>query len=125
MPADEISKIFHPNKALGSKEKELGAKSWLYLIVSALNSLDSHGNCVSYYGPPSLPQARALDELLEDCRIFVADEKAMTPVDFNKELGGKLHAYWGEPVYTAQDLTLLQVRPTLPAKGIAASVEIT
>ena len=93
-------------------------------MIAALNGLDSHGNCVSFFGPPTAAQARALSELLMEGSRFVADVSARTPTDFKKELGAKLEAYWGEPVYTAQDITLLQVLPTLPAKGVAASVEI-
>ena len=73
---------------------------------------------------PTVAQSRALGSLLKDCERSVADEQARTPTHFNKELGAKLNSYWGEPVYCAQEITLQQVVPTLPAKGIAASVEI-
>ena len=103
----------------------MGAEAWLYLVVAALNGMDAHGNCVSFFGPPTPAQATALAQLLGDCERFVQNDTAKSPTDFNRELGAKLESYWGEPVFTAQPLTLLQVMPTLPAKGIAASVEIT
>ena len=120
----EIEAMFPSGKVLGPKARAQGANAWHYLLVAALNGLDSHGNCVSFFGPPTPAQAAALQKLLVDCERFVADGESRTPIDFSKELGGKLNSYWGEPVYTAQDITLLQVRPTLPAKGVAASVEI-
>ena len=120
----EIDTAFPSGKVLGPKSRKLGAEAWHYILIAALNGLDSHGNCVSFFGPPTPAQASALAALLVDCERFVKDETARSPVDFQKELGAKLHSYWGEPVYTAQYLTLLQVTPTLPEKGIAASVEI-
>ena len=80
---------------------------------------------MSFFGPPTEAQSRALTEMLEDCVAFVADQGARAPTDFVKEMGSKTHSYWGEPVYCAEPITLLQVIPTLPAKGIAASVDIT
>ena len=94
-------------------------------MIASLNKMDSHGKCVSYFGPPTAAQARALSELLLEAQRFVEDTTARTPTDFKKEMGAKLESYWGEPVFTAQELTLRQVLPTLPAKGVAASVEIT
>ena len=120
----EISALFQSDAILGPKTQRLGAEAWQDLLVSALNGLDSHGNCVSLFGPPTEPQAKALEALLEDCRLFVADTKVRTPTDFVKELGSKHQSYWGEPVYCAEDLTLAQVLPTLPGKGVAASVDI-
>ena len=120
----EMSSLFPCKGVLGPRARKVGAEAWHCLIVAALNGMDSHGNCVSFFGPPSVPQAKALSDLLEDCERFVADEKARTPTDFTKELGAKLQSYWGEPVYCAEKLTLLQVMPTLPAKGVAASAEI-
>ena len=84
---------------LGPKEKKLGAEHWQYLQIAALNGLDSHGNCISFFGPPTVAQAEALQGLLEDCERFVEDTTARTPTDFNKELGGKLISCWGEPLY--------------------------
>ena len=106
------------------KPEKAGADAWHYILIAALNNLDSHGRCVSFFGPPTTAQARALQDLLDDCIRFVADDSARAPVDFNKELGAKLESYWGEPVFTAQEITLLQVCPTLPLKGVAGSAEI-
>ena len=105
---EEISAEFPSGKVLGPKAKIMGADAWHYILVTALNGLDSHGNRVSFFGPPTTAQAKTLTELLQDCERFVADENARTPTDFNKELGAKLGAYWGDPVYTAQDITLLR-----------------
>ena len=121
----ELTTLFPSSKTLGPRAKKAGAEAWLCLVVIALNGLDSHGKAFSGFGPPTVAQARALDSLRRDCERFVADDKARTPTDFTKELGAKLHSYWGEPVYCAEELTLQQVMPTLPAKGVAASVEIT
>ena len=121
---DEMSKIFPKGEKPGAVAKMKGSEAWQYIMIAALNNMDSHGNCVCFYGPPTTAQAKALSELLIEASRFVADDNARTPTDFKKELGAKLEAYWGEPVYTAQQITLLQVRPTLPAKGVAASVEI-
>ena len=121
---EDLVSMFEGVAVLSPKAKKAGAQAWLCLLVAALNGLDSHGKTKAYFGPPSVPQAKALADLLEDCQRFVADDSARTPTDFTKELGAKLHSYWGEPVYCATELTLKQVLPTLPAKGIAASVEI-
>ena len=68
------------------------------------------------FGPPIVAQQNALEDLLRGCELFEAEEEARTPTDLNTELSTKLQAYWGEPVYTAQDLTPLQILPTLPEK---------
>ena len=120
----DITVMFHSKAILGPKALQTGAEAWQHLLVSALNGLDSHGNCVSIFGPPSEAQASALNALLEDCTQFVADTKARTPTDYGKELGSKAQTYWGQPVYCAEELTLAQVLPTLPARGVAASVDI-
>ena len=101
-----------------------GTDAWLYCLVCSLNALDSHGNCVSFECRHSEAQARALEELRADCKYLASDVEARTPTDFDKELGGKLNSYWGEPVYTAEDLALFRVLPTLPPKGVAASCDI-
>ena len=98
--------MFPSDKILGPKAKKLGAEAWLHLLTAALNGMDSHGGCVSFFGPPTEAQSRALKELKLDCERFVRDETAKTPTDFVKELGAKTHSYWGEPVYCAQELTL-------------------
>ena len=113
----DIVSMFRSPAVLGPKALQTGAESWQHLLVSALNGLDSHGNCVSIFGPPSEAQSRALSDLLADCTQFVADTKARTPTDFGKELGAKANSYWGEPVFCAEELTLAQVLPTLPPKG--------
>ena len=110
--------------ALSARAKEAGTEAWLYCVVCALNVMDSHGNCVAFNATPTEAQRAALDELRADCDYLVADPEARTPTDFEKELGGKLNSYWGEPVYTAEDLSLFRVLPTLPARGIAASCDV-
>ena len=120
----ELTTLFQSDKVLCPKAKELGAVAWQHLLAAALNGLDSHGNCVSFFGPPTEAQSKALHSLLQDCRRFVSDGSARTPTDFGKELGAKTQSYWGEPVYCAEDITLAQVLPTLPAQGVAASVDI-
>lgn len=117
----EIEGMLPSDKVLGPRAKQHGAEAW---IVAALNGLDSHGNCVSFFGPPTVEPAKALTGQMEDCVRFVADDKSRTPTDFKKELGAKLQSLLGETVYCAEELTLKQILPTLPAKGIAASVEI-
>lgn len=86
---------------LGPRAKQNGTDAWHYILMSALNGLDAHGNCVSCFGPPTAAKAKALQDLLEDCERFVADVRARTPTDFKKELGAKLRSYWGEPVFCA------------------------
>ena len=113
----EITSLYQSTAILGPKAKQIGAQAWQHLIVAALNGLDAHGNCVSFFGPPSEGQALALKNIKRDCENFVADEKARTPTDFTKELGAKTDSYWGDPVFTAEELTLAQVLPTLPHEG--------
>ena len=124
MRETEIDRMFHSKAVLGPKARQTGAEAWQHLLVAALNGLDAHGNCLSLFGPPTEAQASALKALLKDCQEFVSDDKARTPTDFSKELGAKTESYWGEPVYCAEEITLAQVIPTLPPKGIAASVDI-
>ena len=124
VPEVDLAALFPATGIISTSAKLLGAECWQHLLVAALNGLDSHGNCLSIFGPPTAAQKRALEGLLLDCTNFVSDEKARTPTDFTKQLGAKSNSYWGEPVYTAEDLTLEQVIPTLPAKGVAASVDI-
>ena len=112
MRESNIVRMFHSKAVLGPRARQVGAEAWLHLLVAALNGLDSHGNCVSLFGPPTEAQAAALKALLKSCHEFVADDKARTPVDFEKELGAKTQSYWGEPVYCAEEITLAQVIPT-------------
>ena len=44
----EIDAMFPSGKILGPKVKTHGAKAWHYLLVAALNGLDSHGNCQAF-----------------------------------------------------------------------------
>ena len=41
-----------------------------------------------------------------------------------KELGATAQSYWGEPVFTAVPVSIARVKPTLPAMGVAGSVDI-
>ena len=121
----ELTELYHTSAIISPKGKKLGAVAWQHLITAALNGLDSHGNCVSTFGPPTATQAAALRGILADCERFVEDDKAKTPTDFDKELGAKAHSYWGESVFCAEDITLAQVLPTLPPRGVAGSVDIS
>ena len=71
----------------------MGAEAWQFLLVAALNGLESHGSRICYFGLPTVAQSKALQDLLRDCELFVADVKARTPTDFNKELGAKIDSY--------------------------------
>ena len=62
--------------------------------------------------------------MLADCKRFVANTSARAPTDFNKEFGAKANSYWGDPIYCTDGRTVAQVIRTLPAKGVAASVDI-
>ena len=85
--SEEHTRAFPLGKEPDLAAKKLGAEAWQYVMIAALNNLDSHGNCVSFFGPPTTAQARALSELsMEGGRLF-ADVTARTPTDFKKELG--------------------------------------
>ena len=92
-----------------------GAEAWLALVIVAINAMGGF----FYNGPPSGPateaQTKAINLLRADCQHFVKDDSARSPTDLIKELGAKAISYWGEPVYTAADITVAQVLPTLPA----------
>ena len=105
---------------------DYAAKAWLALVITALNLMASNGR--SHQGPtsPLSPaQERAVEHLLEQCVAFVKeDPSARMPSDWIANLKGKAHGYWGEPVYVAEPITLLQVLASLPARGVAASVAV-
>ena len=83
-----------------------------------------HGECQACGWPPSEAQKRALELLYEDCGELCRDGKSRSPADWPAAYKSKMNAYWGEPVYVATPLTLMQVLPTLPPPGVAATVEI-
>mgnify|MGYP003335272076 CR=1 FL=1 len=103
---DQYATSFPQNGGLSEEARKLGADAWQHLVISALNGLDSHGMCASFFGPATPAQSQALSDLYDQCQRFVKDGKPRTPVDFKRELGAKMHSYWGEPVYTAVELPL-------------------
>ena len=108
----DILSMLKSDGQIGPQARQAGAEAWHYMVVSAQNGLDAHGRSASYLSPPTVAQAAALFKLMEDCVRFVSDTVAKTPIDFNKELGTKLHSYCGEPVFCAQELTLQALSST-------------
>ena len=94
------------------------------LGVAGINAMSRYFYIGTPHGPASEAQLKVLTLLQSDCRHFVSDAAAQSPKDIMKFLGGKAHSYWGEPVYTAMDLTVRQVILALPAVGVAASCDI-
>ena len=101
-----------------------GAECWLALVVAGINAMGGHFFIGAPHGPCTDAQSKALALLRKDCLHFVSDTSARTPTDVRQHLGAKADSYLGQAVYTAMDVTLLQVRPTLPAVGVAASCDI-
>ena len=64
----EISHMFPSDEILGPKEKHMGAEAWQFLLLAALNGLDSHGNGIRYFWSLKLIPARAL-RLSADVRL--------------------------------------------------------
>ena len=121
----DFIRLFPPGKELSEEAISVGSHSWLYVVIAALNVMDSNGRQPS--APPRKPngvQREACQRLYDMCQAFCADRAARTPVDWHKELGSKAFSYWGEPVFTAEPLTLVQVTASLPPKGVAAVVDI-
>ena len=75
-------------------------------------------------GPPTEAQTQAIDNLYQDCGEFSRHTDCRSPTRWPQEYKAKADAYWGDPIYTAVPLTLRRVLPTLPAPGVAGSVDI-
>ena len=121
--ASQLDQLFPADSAPTVEGFKLGALSWVNLVIYALNQMYT-GSAQPAKGPPTEAQRRAIDLLYEDCGELCRDSKSRSPSDWPAAYKAKLNAYWGEPVYVATPLTLMQVLPTLPPPGVAASVDI-
>ena len=102
--------------------------SWLWLIILALN----FGHCISanststahFFGPATPAQARSLG-LLEKYAEGYIDENPdrLSKPCWRTELKRKRVDYSGDEVALAEKLTLKQIQPGLPPRGVAASIE--
>eukprot|EP00959_Pyramimonas_sp_CCMP1952_P185141 3871359-Pyramimonas_sp.AAC.1 len=97
-------------------------------MIIALNHL--YANCAAsekrcvLAGPASPAQMRAVRRLARAAILFLKScPTPLTPTDWAAELAKKRVAYDGEEIGTAETLSVEQVLPALPPKGIAASVE--
>ena len=92
-------------------------------MIFSLNQMYT-GTARPASGPPTDAQKKALGLLFEDCAELCRDGTSRSPNEWPAAYKSKADSYWGEPVYVATPLTLLQVLPTLPPPGVAASVNI-
>ena len=126
MSNPELDRAFPQSSPPSKRGLDYGAQAWLCLVISALNHMASNGR--SSKAPrrrPSPAQQKAIDHLYAQCGAFTRDEpSARMPTDWIKDLGNKAYGYWGDPVYTAEPIRLLQVLASLPARGVAGSVDI-
>ena len=126
MSNPELDRAFPQSSPPSKRGLDYGAQAWLCLAISALNHMGSNGR--SSKAPrrrPSPAQQKAIEHLYAQCGAFTRDEPdARMPTDWIKDLGNKAYGYWGDPVYTAEPIRLLQVLASLPARGVAGSVDI-
>ena len=64
-----------------------------------------------------------IDILRHECREYASKTTVRMPTDWVKELGKKAQGYWGDPVFTAEPITLKQVTCSLPGKVVAGTVK--
>ena len=102
---------------------KLGTKAWLCLLIHGLNQMYT-GSARPARGPPTEAQAQAIEHLFADCAELCRDGTSRAPHEWPQAYKLKAESYWGEPVYVATPLTMRQVLPTLPPKGVAASVDV-
>ena len=70
------------------------------------------------------PRHWPLSTFYQDCGEFSQHTDCWSPTSWPQEYKAKADAYWGDPIHTAVPLTLRRVLPTLPAPGVAGSVDI-
>ena len=119
----ELCWLYPEGQPVTKEGFHLGVVSWLHLVIYALNQMYT-GSATPSGRPPTEAQKKAIDLLYEDCGEFCRDGTSRSPTSWPEGYKSKADSYWGEPVYSATPLTLLQVLPTLPPRGVAASVDI-
>jgi len=107
-----------------------GIQCWKWLVVAALNYMYCGMEHCSYYHIKgkvvrSAGQQLAMDKIDEAVRRFLfADGTPRSMRVGNPVEGDMAWAYWGAEVQVALPLTLQGVLPSLPAAGVAGSVDI-
>ena len=105
-----------------------GLNSWLCLLVSALNFCYSLGGSQRHvrlhFGPPTVVQQAALENLAAEVRRFLRQLPGPLPRgSWEEVLSEKAVTYTGEEVYTAERLHWDRVVEALPPAHACAAVD--